>query len=106
MYEVAGKAYVKVHRSGGETIVAVCDEELLGRELREGKLRIHISREFYGGVLVDVDEVYAYIRNATMANVFGDEAVNALAKRYPALMDAAVRLGGVLHVQIFNSKRW
>lgn len=100
------RAYVKVHRSGGETIVAICDEELLGKELVEGELKIRIGEEFYGGELVEIEKVVEYIRGASMVNVFGNNSVNELSKVYPKLIEAAIEVGGVLHVQIFKSKEW
>ncbi|RLE61021.1 MAG: DUF424 domain-containing protein [Thermoprotei archaeon] len=100
------RAYVKVHRYGGETIVAICDEELLGKELVHGELKIRIEEDFFGGELVEIERIADYIRNASMVNVFGNKSVNELGKIYPKLIEAAIEIGGVLHVQIFKSKKW
>ncbi len=100
------KAYVKIHRQGGYTIVAVCDEDLLGKELVEGELKISISEDFYGGELVNLGELISYVKNASMVNVFGNKCVNELSKYFPGIVEAAVKIGGVLHVQIYNSKEW
>ena len=56
--------------------------------------------------MVSVDELPRYVREATMANILGNNSVKALTKVYPSIMEAAIRLGGVLHVQVFNSKEW
>ena len=100
------RAYVKVHRYGGETIVAICDEELLGKELVHGELKIRIGEDFFGGELVEIERIAEYIRKASMVNVFGNKSVNELGKIYPKLIEAAIEIGGVLHVQIFKSKKW
>ena len=103
---MAKRAYVTAHRTSYGSIVAVCDEELLGREIVDGDLKLVVSRDFYGGALVSVDELPRYVREATMANILGNNSVKALTKVYPSIMEAAIRLGGVLHVQVFNSKEW
>jgi len=103
---VAARAYVKIHRSGGETIVAICDEELLGKELEEGKLRVKIDESFYGGDLVELDKILYYVKHASMANIIGNSSVRKVAEMYPGVLEAAVSIGGVLHVQVFNSKKW
>jgi len=33
----------------GNVLVNICDEELIGRTVIEGKLKMHISKEFYFG---------------------------------------------------------
>ena len=38
------------------SVVNVCDAELIGQTLIEGKLKMHISKEFFGGDLVEEDE--------------------------------------------------
>jgi hypothetical protein len=34
-------------------VVNVCDAELIGRTLIEGKLQMHISKDYFGGELVE-----------------------------------------------------
>ncbi|MEM0023093.1 MAG: DUF424 family protein [Thermofilaceae archaeon] len=92
--------YVKVHRQGGDMLVAVCDEELLGRELDTGSFKLPIRPEFYAGERVPLDRLWEYLEGATMINAFGDRVVSELAKRIPIINLAAVRIGGVLHVQL------
>ncbi len=93
--------YVKVHRSGNDVVVAVCDEELLGRELDLGAFKVRVSAEFYGGERIPLSELWSYIGGgATVVNAFGEGVVSELGKRIPSVKLAAVNVGGVPHVQL------
>ena len=92
--------YVKVHRKGRDVLVAVCDEALLGREIQAGDLKLRVKEEFYGGVRVRVSEIASYLEEATIVNALGNDVVSELAKLIEVVMDAAVDIGGVLHVQL------
>ena len=58
----------------GEVIVAVCDEELLGKNLTE---HTKISEQFYKGELVGEEKMIEALEAATTANIFGNNAVEA-----------------------------
>jgi len=56
--------------------VAACDEHLLGRTLREGELRLHVS-SFYEGQRMTPEEFVDQLRLATIGNFVGRETVAA-----------------------------
>ena len=97
---MTGYCYVKVHRRGKDTIVAACDEELLGRVLDHCGVRIEVKESFYKGVRIPLDRLNEYLREATIVNLLGNGVVREAAKVNRVIMDAAVRVGGVLHVQL------
>jgi hypothetical protein len=100
MQRESAMCYVKVHRVGKEVVVALCDAELLDKEIFINGLKIRISREFYSGELIPLSSLWEYVENATVVNAFGNAVVEELAKRIAAVRHAAVNLGGVLHVQL------
>jgi len=64
------------------SIVNVCDSELIGRTLVEGKLKMHISKDFFGGELVGEEEATKIIKESAMISLAGERSVNiALANR-------------------------
>jgi len=64
------------------SIVNVCDTELIGRTLVEGKLKMHISRDFFGGDMVGEEEATKIIRESAMISLAGRRSVSiALANR-------------------------
>ncbi|OYV07705.1 MAG: hypothetical protein CG444_202, partial [Methanosaeta sp. ASP1-2] len=41
--------YLKSYQQGTETLVAVCDCDILGKKFSEGHLKIEVSPDFFGG---------------------------------------------------------
>jgi hypothetical protein len=60
----------------GSVLVNICDEELIGRTVREGKLQMNISKEFYLGEVVDASEALDLIRRCAIVNLAGHRAVS------------------------------
>lgn len=81
--------YVRVRETHDHVMVSVCDKQLLGTTLTEGKITFKVSEEFYGGDIVDLKTCIKYLKNATIANLIGNVAVNA-AKKAGLVHEAAV----------------
>ena len=43
------EVYAKLKRDGKNVLLAICDSELLGKTLKEGKIVFKITNEFYNG---------------------------------------------------------
>jgi len=67
--------YVKIHRSADSEVVAVCDKELIGKELSSGELHLKVSGLFYKGELKDKREVKIILKEAKSINLVGKESV-------------------------------
>ena len=59
----------------GTILVNICDEELVGRTVTEGKLKVHLSKEFYSGEVVDGGEALRLIRTCSIVNLAGTRSV-------------------------------
>lgn len=97
------KFWVKIHHSStGEIVVAACDEELLGKNLKnvEG-FTVEVSRSFYGGVLVGEEELQNYLKQGTIVNLLGEYIVEYALSHGLVLEKAIMKIGGVPHVQIY-----
>lgn len=94
---------MKVHHSRtGETVVAACDEALLGKKLElDNGMSVEVSRAFYGGVLISRDELDRYLKQATIINLLGDGVVSYAIGRGFAAERAVIKVGGVSHVQLY-----
>lgn len=95
--------WLKLHHSPtGELVAAVCDQELLGKriDVRDG-LTIEVTQLFYGGNLLDEDQVFEHLEQATIVNLLGNGIVGRAVKRGLAHSSATVKLGGVSHLQIY-----
>ena len=60
----------------GNVLVNICDLELIGRTVTEGKLKMHISKEFYLGETVDDAEALNLIRRCAIVNLVGQRSVS------------------------------
>ena len=91
---------LKVHRSGRELLVAACDCELLGQTYREGKLRIHVSEDFYGGDRVKEDILVNRLEMATVANLVGRRVIDIAVRHGLVDPECVLVIDGVPHAQM------
>ena len=83
-------------------LLAVCDCELLGKTLREGKIVFKIKDEFYNGRKATVEEAIGMIDNSTIVNLVGKCCVEkAIAKGY-VHPEAVLKIEGIPHAQIMK----
>jgi len=67
---------VKIHKKDDRTVVAVCDDDLLGRKIEENELQLDLSSDFYKGTQYsDKVLVRDIMRNADILNVVGKISV-------------------------------
>ncbi len=94
------EACVNLKKIGGNVVLAMCDSEILGKTLREGKIVFHVKEEFYDGGRVTIDEAVDMIQNSTIVNMVGKKCVEkAIAKGY-VHPQAVLSIEGVPHAQI------
>jgi uncharacterized protein len=93
-------AYVNLKKVGGNVMLAICDCEILGKTLREGKIVFHVREEFYNGGRVSVEEAMDMIANSTIVNMVGKCCVEKAIKRGYVHPQAVLNIEGVPHAQI------
>jgi hypothetical protein len=92
--------YINVKKIGRNVVLAVCDCELLGRTLKEGKIVFRVKEEFYNGRKATLDEAVGLINNSTIVNLVGKRCVEkAIAKGY-VHPEAVLKIEGIPHAQI------
>lgn len=67
---------LKVHRTGNEVLVAVCDCDLMGKKFVEGHLHVEILPDFFGEEKATAQDVEKALARATIANLVGEQAVS------------------------------
>ena len=94
------EVYVNLKRVGRNVLLAICDCELLGRTLREGKIVFQVKDEFYNGRKASVEEAIGMIDNSTIVNLVGKCCVEkAIAEGY-VHPEAVLKIEGIPHAQI------
>ena len=94
------EVYVNLKKVGRNVLLAVCDCELLGRTLREGKIVFHIKNEFYNGRKATVEEAMGMINNSTIVNLVGKCCVEKAIAHGFVHPEAVLKIEGVPHAQI------
>jgi hypothetical protein len=92
--------YLKSYQQGTETLVAVCDCDILGKKFSEGHLMIEVSPDFFGGEKVSCSEVEKALAGATMANFVGCKAVDHAVSLGYVEKDNILSIDGVLYAQM------
>jgi hypothetical protein len=94
------EVYVNLKKVGRNVLLAICDCEVLGKTLRQGKIVFHVKEEFYNGGKVGLDEAVSMIRNSTIVNMVGKKCVEKAIERGYVHPDAVLNIDGVPHAQI------
>ena len=91
---------LKTYRYGSETLIAVCDCDILGLEFREGNLHIEVCSDFYGDEKASLSEVEDALQRATMANLVGCKVVKHAILLGWVDEDNVLSIDGVLYAQM------
>jgi uncharacterized protein len=84
------------------TLINICDADLIGKTLNEGRLKMHISRDYFGGQIVDGAQALRLMKESSIINLAGQTAVGiALSNKLGA--EKAVRMiEGVPFLMIYK----
>ena len=90
---------IKSYKQGKELLVAACDQDVLGRKLREGKLRLDVSPDFYDGFEGDEEILESQLRTCTVANLVGKNTVDFAIQLGFVAPENVITIEGVPHAQ-------
>lgn len=95
----------KLMRSAKGSVLAICDESLLGNTYKEGKVVLDLKkyRNFFEGETIDEksEELREMISEANSINIVGEDSISILAKL--GYDTSAVRkVSGIPHLQIYK----
>lgn len=98
-----GGVYVKVWQiRPGETMVAVCDCNIMGKKITEGKLVLDVCKDFYGEEKIAADAAIDLLKRATVANLVGKDAVKCGIEAGLIHREAVISIGGIQHAQFIQ----
>jgi len=58
------------------TMLNMCDAELIGKDVIDGELKIHISESYYGKQLIDKDKAIFLLKSISIMNLVGKETIS------------------------------
>ncbi len=91
---------LKTYRQGRETLIAVCDSDILGKKFSEGNLCIEVCPDFFGEEKASCSEVETAMKGATMANFVGCKAVEHAIRLGYVDKENILCIDGVLYAQM------
>src|SRR5215471_2492923 len=97
-----GNVYLRSFTTEKGTMVACCDEELLGKTFREGRLRLTIEAGFYGDTLWALAEALVLLDKADILNLVGQSVIDAAIEKGIVHPEAVIMVSGIPHVQVMR----
>lgn len=72
---------VKVHKTqDGRKIVAICDNDLIGKKFGEGNLQLDLSSSFYRGEEMSEEGIIRLIESSYIVNIVGEKSIKLAIK--------------------------
>ncbi|MEM0141090.1 MAG: DUF424 family protein [Thermoplasmatales archaeon] len=91
--------WTKMYRTPTDTLLAAADEELVGKEYKDGKFKLKISESFYVDVLVNENVFSDLLKMCTIANLVGERCIGIAVGLGLVSEENILRIGGVPHAQ-------
>ncbi len=91
---------MNLKKVGRSVLLAICDAEVLGKTLCEGKLVFRVKEEFYKGAKVSIEEAIMMIENSTIVNMVGKNVVKSAIEKGYVHPEAVLSIAGIPHAQI------
>jgi hypothetical protein len=88
----------KLYPTKYDLVIAICDEDLLDKKIGK-KFKIKISKEFYGGKLIDADIALKLMKKATIGNLIGKKIVKLAEENGFIIKENIIVIDGVPHAQ-------
>jgi len=67
---------IKLTNYQKNSMLNICDAELLGKDLSENDLKLNISKSFYGEKLVNKKEAEDLLKTCSVINMVGKETIS------------------------------
>ncbi len=91
---------IKIYKQGNNLLIGACDEKLIGKKFEEGKFHLDVSKNFYDGRRINTETLKKYLRDATIANLVGDETIKCAIDLGIIDPECVIRIKGVPHAQM------
>lgn len=93
--------WCKIFSSKDNLVAAICDEELLGKEImmKEKKFKIEVSKNFYGGKLINENIAVKVMKRATIGNLMGKEIIELASQEGFIIKENIIFINGIPHAQ-------
>lgn len=96
--------WTKVFKTKQDLVVAMCDQNLLDKELQHQNGKVKISKDFYGGKLISEHVAIRLLEKATIGNLFGKDIVDIADRNGFIIKENSILIDGIPHAQFVKIK--
>ncbi len=93
---------VKIHESKGRKVIAICDEDLIGKTFADKNANLFISEHFYKGEKMGGDELLALTKNCSNLNIVGKKSIAFALKHHLIAQSGVLKIGGVPYANVIE----
>ncbi|MEA1993830.1 MAG: DUF424 family protein [Euryarchaeota archaeon] len=95
--------YVKMYEAAGDILIAVCDENTLGKKFSFKDTLFEVKESFYKGEKKKLDEIRPILEKATVLNLVGYETIKKCVE-WGYIKEANVlEMGKTAHAQMVRA---
>ncbi len=94
---------VRTNNYQKQSMLNICDADLLGKKIIQNDLTVHISENYYGDRFVEKDEAESLLKNSSIINMVGKETVSLALKLGIASENAVKMISDVPFLIIFQA---
>jgi len=102
------EVFMKTHKirfnNKEELLLALCDEDIIGKKFEEGDKQLFVNPRFYEGVKVTPQELTILLEKALIVNAVGEKTIQFLLDKRLVHEEGVIRIQGVPHAQILKSE--
>ncbi|MFQ5474289.1 MAG: DUF424 domain-containing protein [Candidatus Nanoarchaeia archaeon] len=91
---------VKVHEAPEGILLAVCDDDILGKKFETDRLQLDLTASFYQGEEMSEDELRELLKKAYIVNIAGEKSIAFFLKEGFVEKANIIRIQDVPHAQI------
>ena len=96
------KMYVKVHKDGLVQVLAVCDEDIIGKTIEDEKIKIEVSERFYKGQAIDEKKSLQMMKEFGNINMIGKKCVKLALDNGIIEKDNIILINKIPHAQLIS----
>ena len=92
----------RMTRYQGSVMVDICDLDLIGTKLEQGKLVINLTREYYQQEVIELDRASELLQKCSTANLVGSKIVQKAIEMKLANEASVRKISGVPFLMIYK----
>jgi len=91
--------FAKIHKKLGREVLAICDEDILGKILDDGKIHFEIKADFYQGEKLTGTQVKVLLKDSPNYNLIGKEIIKIAIELGVIEKENIIKIKGIPHAQ-------